>query len=305
MPVFNSRGINNIQNILNSESSSIPASSLKKLENKVDAFQRKSNISGKVRSSLEGEIDRYYSGSNATDKGQDVKLAMLLILMNRYIKRVPQRSLFEDIAPEPSQPIIANSGIADGARIHLLHTFKRPYYYGINALCDSSGENAEQFLHMAGKLVKASEARIITGKPPELSSSYQHKLLTEKAQEIIREWSFPKHEQVKKLCFYIGSECQARSLEANASLDGGANATGVPEEEFENLGRKYPNLAQILKFGVAYNAISIKRYHKAKNILWALIELTGPVVLYHGLTLNKGGFLERKISDLIAVLKDD
>jgi len=72
----------------------------------------------------------------------------------RYVNRVPQESLFNltenEAGPEPSKPLKATTGMADGARIFLMHNFSRPYYYGIEALCDGSSENAELFLQLAG-----------------------------------------------------------------------------------------------------------------------------------------------------------
>ncbi|MCA9464393.1 MAG: hypothetical protein KC643_02965 [Nitrospira sp.] len=307
MPVLHKRGFNNFQNLLNTQSSPISESNFKKLQNKVDNFQKKCGITQKTRKSLADEIDRYFSTAINLSGDKDLKLAMLHILLNRYVKRVPQANLFDELdpedPPEPTKPITADSDIADGARVFLLHEFKRPYYYGIDAVCDGSSENAEQFLQLAGRLANASETRVISGSEGTLSASYQNRLLIEKAAEIIHEWAFPKHQEVKRLCSYIADQCVSKSLEPNAPLGGGANALGVPDNDFENIWKNHPELAQALKFGVAYNALSIKRGHKTKNRLWALIELTGPVLIVNGLTFTRGGFLEKQIQDLANALE--
>ena len=304
MPVFNRQGLVHFQDLLNSRPTHISDSNLNKLKKKVDHFQTNSHISPENRASLEQKIEIYFSSKENNFEEKDVKLAMLYILLNRYVKRVPQASLFDiESLGEPKKPIKADSGVADGARIFLLHEFKRPYYFGIDAVCDGSAENAEQFLQLAGRLVNASETRIIRGTTSELPSKYQHKLLKEKADNIVREWAFPKHVAVKKICSYIAEECVAKSLEPNASLGGGANAFGIPNEEFENISENYPDLAHILKFGVAYSAFSIKRYHRTKNRLWTLIELSGPFLITKGLTYARGGFLERRLRDLLKALE--
>jgi hypothetical protein len=68
--------------------------------------------------------------------GRAQRLAMLGILFERYAKRIPQRGLFEEVADdaEPSRPLTADAGVADGARIHLLHKHDRPYFFGIDGL---------------------------------------------------------------------------------------------------------------------------------------------------------------------------
>ena len=306
MPVFSQRGAK-FQNLLNTQPKPISVSNFAKLLKKVEAFQKQANIGREIRRSLEVEVEQYFSGSRTLDSGDDVKLAMLQILLHRYVKRVPQASLFDDAdngsAPEPNVTIKANSDVADGARIHLLHEFKRPYYYGIDAVCDGSSENAEQFLQLAGRLVGASEVRIINGKSADLSSSYQDRLLRERATEIIREWTFPKHRDVRKLCSHIAEQCLEKSKEPNASLGGGANAFGIPQKEFDAISEEHPELAHILKYGIAYNAISIKPYHKTKNRDWTLIELTGPFLIEKGLTFTRGGFLEKQVKDLLNPLE--
>ena len=303
MPVFSQLGIHKLQDILNTQSPIISDSNHQKLVDKVNTFEQRSGISPVVRADLEAQVERYNTGLSTIKLGRDEKLAMLYIMLNRYVKRVPQAGLFDTENPaEPSKKIVADSGIADGARIFLLHEYDRPYYYGIDAICDASAENAEQFLQLASRLVSASEARIVRGEDSGLPSAYQHRLLTEKANEVVREWIFPRHAEVKKLCIYIASECKSKSLEPNASLGGGANAFGIPDETFDELPIKHSELAHVLKFGVAYGALSIKRNHGTKKRLWTLIELTGPFLITQGLTLNRGGFLEKQLKDLLIPL---
>lgn len=309
MPVFSRQGLARFSDLLNTQPTNITNSSLKKLSESVDAFQRRSNIGSEVRSQLDAEVSKYFLGSNRLDDRPDVRLAMVRILLHRYVKRVPQASLFdsyeENNPPQPSKPITADAGVADGARIFLLHEFNRPYYFGIDSVCDGSSENAEKFLHLAGRLVSASEARIIRGERSALSSSYQDRLIRQRANEMIQNWAFPRHAQVKQICEIIAQECLEKSLEPNASLGGGANAFGIPEEEFLKIPFDNPDLANVMKFGIAYNALSIKRRHKTKKRLWTLVELTGPYLIKTGLTFSRGGFLERNVNDLWKPLKGE
>ncbi|HEX7944062.1 MAG TPA: hypothetical protein VF495_05315, partial [Phenylobacterium sp.] len=232
------------------------------------------------------------------------QLAMLAVLFERYAKRIPQRGLFEQSADdaEPNRPLAADAGVADGAQIHLLHRYERPYFYGIDTLCDASSENAEQFLQLASRLVSQSETQLIRAKPPTLRSGVQDRLLRERAAEMVRAWDFPHAPLVRRVAERIAAECVTKSLEGNASLGGGANAIGIPQEDFEAIPQTHPDLARVLQFGVAYNAFILVPNHGTKKRLWCLIELGGVLLLHHGLTLKRGGFLERRTEDLVRYL---
>jgi hypothetical protein len=302
MDVFSRRRLHNLGDLLATEAEDIAAGKIESLRASVEVTQRRCGVTTLRRTDLEAEVDRYLHASG--EAGEDVRLEMLAILFSRYAKRVPQRGLFDTTAPDadPTKPLTADSEVAEGARIHLMHRYARPYFFGIDVLCDASSENAEQFLQLAGRLVSQSETQLIRAKVATLSSGTQHRMLREKASEILRDWDFPQHHLVRRLADGIAAECITKSLEPNASLGAGASAFGIPQEEFDEIPSKYPDLARVLQFGVAYNSFMLVPNHGTKRKMWCLIELGGVLLLHHGLTLRRGGFLERRSDDLVRLL---
>jgi hypothetical protein len=271
----------------------------------IDAAQRRFGVSAERRAALETEIDRYVQSSTGEDTNEDVRLAMLGILIERYAKRIPQGALFQDTEdPEPTRPLTADSGVADGARLQLMHRFARPYYFTIDTVCDASSENAEQFLQLASALVSHSETQLIRLKPPMLRSGTQHQLLRDRATRMVNEWDYPYHRLVRRLADRIAKELLDKSLEGNAPLGSGANAVGIPQEDFEAIPERCPELARVLQFGVAYNAFTLVPDHNTKKRLWTLIEFGGVLILHHGLSLRRGGFIERRSDDLVKMLAE-
>lgn len=292
------RRLVDLGSLLIEDEETISQSKLAELSQSVNAVQKRLKVSDSRRSEFEQSVDTFLKGARSSE---DIRLAMLGVMMHRYANRTKgQASLFPDDDPEPSRPVAANAGVLESARLHLLHRFERPYYYGVDTLCDASSENAELFLQLSATLVDTIATQVIRSKPPAVSVATQHKLMRERAKRITEAWNFPYYEKVQKLVFAISRKCVETSLLPNGWLT--PNAYGVLQSEFESLSTSDSDIARILQFAVAYNALLVVPKYPCKNKEWCLLELGGPVCLSSGLTLKRGGFLEGTTGELASFI---
>jgi hypothetical protein len=295
------RNYRNFGTLLLEEPPSLTAARMRDLSAAVARDQRQLRIGPERRAKIEEVVARYVKGAKSADLGEDVRLAMVRVLMHRYdVRTSRQPSLFDD--PEPSRPLVAKSDVAEAARLYLHAAFERPMHYGLETVCDASNENAELFLQLAGGLVERMETRAIRNQDPALSPIQQQAVLMERGEAMIEAWSFPYARKVRALVEVIADRCQETSLKPNAHLGAGANAIGVLEPDMEVLLSGRSELAEVLKYAIAYSGLVAVRNYGQGGKLWCLLELPGPACLKRGLTLKRGGFLEWTIDDLAEIL---
>lgn len=299
------RNFTQFDHLLGEEPPRLTEARLDELKRLVDRDQRKLKVPAARKRSIEQLVENYAKGAQTADIDDDVQLAMIRILMHRYIVRLAEQtpSLFDDGNPDPKTPLKADSEVAGGARLHLAHRYARPFHFGFHQLCDASNENAELFLQLAGALVGRMETRAIRSQDPALTPAQQSSILRERAGEIIDGWAFPFARNVRALVDNIARECLKESLLDNAPLGPGANAIAIPDNEMDAVLKTDSELARVLKFAQAYGAIVAIRGYGQGGKLWCLLELCGPACLKYGLTLRRGGFLELRAEQLLPLIE--
>jgi len=98
----------------------------------------------------------------------------------------------------------------------------------------------------------------------------------------------------------MGRRCVENSMLPNAPLGGGATSFGILEEELVQLLRTEKELLSVLKYAVAYGALTAVRNYGQGGKKWCLFELSGVVRLAYGLDLGRGSFLECKVAEIEA-----
>lgn len=293
VPTFSGHSVKHLEQALDTHVPNLPPSAIDQLEKEITKLSKEGKFSTARVDSLLNRVPRNVS------KGE--QLGVMRILLNREINNTPQLELLST-EPVPDEEIedkgTIQSSLLEGARIQLMHDFKRPYYFGINKLADASNANIEQFISLTGPLVDHLITKIIRHKPAEVLPIAQHQALQARAVELMNNWDFPYHENVRNLVAWISKRCLEKTLLSYAPLSDGANAFGVPQEDMDIALKKYERLAKTLHFAFAYKALVMVPYYKCKNKRWCLLELGGVPILASGLTLSKGGFIEGTVSEL-------
>lgn len=293
MPVLRRRAVQ-LESCLAASQPELTATQLNDLEKKVEAVRRESHFSkerlGQIRSWIPNHVQA------------DEQALLERILIHREMRRIPQGQLFtsddQEVEPALDHRNVGPSLIT-GAKIQLLHEYNRPYYYSFDKLADASGENIEQFLSLAGVLVDNIETRILRGNDPKLDAKVQHSILVKRARETIDAWNFPHSDEAKLLVELVADRCKGRTLEVNAPLDDGANAFGIPQKDMDRFQVDGGRLVSVLHYAMAYNAITLIEGYECKRRTWCLFQLGALPILANGLTFNRGGFCEGRLSDLI------
>lgn len=300
LETFSRKGLNNLAPLLETSLPELSDKVLTELEAGIERQRVDNNISVARVAAIKNSVEEF-SASRA-DMTRGVKLQSASILLHRYANRT-QTSLFEDEDPAPSRELNIGADLFDGARLQLMHKFDAPFYYGFADVADGSWENAQQFLTFAAAIVDAIETKLIRDRGHTLNAAEQDKILRSVGRTLIEEWNFPYSAEVRRLTDWIAQEATARSLQPTAPLSAGANAVAIPQEEFESLLASGDRLLAVLKFAVAYNALSILTKRSIKGRLWAIMELGGPLVLMHRLPLRRGGFVSKTLKDLQTALR--
>lgn len=305
MPLLNERGLTILGNLLGDGETSVTPGRLKELEQKVASAKKRLKVSDSQRQTFEEQIKTYWGTKSSLP--DDVALSMLMVMMHRFDNRRGKSgpTLFEDDEEQdadPSVAVAANDRVFEAALFHLFQSFDRPYFFGIDNVCDASSENAELFLQLSAELVETVATQVARAKPPTLPPALQHKLLRERGGKIIEAWSFPNDDKVRRMVQTIAERCLQKSLEPNGAVI--ANALGIPQAEFDSLAETNVALARVLQFAIAYNAITLVPHHSCKNKEWCLLELGGMALLKYGLTLKRGGFIEGNVAQLAGFLQE-
>lgn len=308
MEVFKAVRVESLEEMLEKRMTDISASVLDKINARTRAIVKRSKLPTAMVEKIENEVAEYIAKREfLASEAVALTGGIVAILVARTENRTPQSSLF-DVAPTDDEldALAAKPklDVEQGARLQLSNVFGIPYYYGPEALYDSGSENAEQFLQMAAPMIKLLRVKTIRKRERTLTAKDQDATLRTEAARIVDGWNFPEFHAVRRLTERIAAACLERSMADNAPLGAGASAVGIPMDEYKTIAEKQPNLARVLQFGMAYNALNLAPDYSAKLKSWCLIELGGAILVKTGLTFQKGGFVEWRLKDVLDCIQE-
>jgi hypothetical protein len=250
---------------------------------------------------------RQHIAAYLVDGERDVAEQALNIVLHRHVNRTNPTLMDALDGVGLGRPVRIDAALVEAARVKLLHTHKRPYYFGMDKIVEAASGNAERYLRLCEPLVTALETLWIQRKGRKLSADTQHDRLVALATNYRREMSFPERTNVRRIADYIAKRSIEKTLQATAPVAPGPNAIAVLESEFIKLfeDTRYARLAEVLKFAVAYNVLLMKSA-KHKGEVWACLQLNGLLCIHAGLPLAQGNYVDRiKLQDLADALESD
>lgn len=282
------------------------------LEKDLERLVRQKAFEKEIVEQVQQEVERFLFQRQENDQAvvqyeEALKIAMMLIILNRMARKTPQRDLFfQDEGAAPLE-VNAQSDIYNAARFHLSHQHNLAFYFEFEDVCDCASQNIEQFLMFSRELVYFLSDQIGKGKPPSIRAPKQHELIFNCAQNAFELMNFPYSVEVKRLVDRLGERCALVSLDPGAWIGSGCSAYGIEQGEFDKFVKRKKNekAVKVLKYAVAYNMLTLRHNYKCQGKEWCLLELSGIALVRHKLTLLKGGFDKGTAKELAELMEKE
>ncbi len=207
------------------------------------------------------------------------------------------------------------SDVRTAAQLFLNKEFQIPFYYGISKLCRLASFNIEQFLSISGYLfeeIKNNNIKKVVNNniKIEIAPKRQEQIIKNVVSKI--KWNelankVPNFARIRIFLDSIGEFCNSETHTPNAWNSPGLNAIAILMTDREllkndalvNKNHPYHNLAKCIADCISYNLIDFELNYSCKNKSWMLLYLNKMYCVKYNLPLNKGGFKEKKLNELL------
>lgn len=269
-----------------------------------------------------GSIEKYKIWINARSNQTDglyeelVNWRALEILCYRD-RNKPQQTLdFGESSLQADQlKVQQGSDINSAAQLFINKEFQIPYYFGIAKISRLSSFNIEQFLSLSGELfeeIRYNDIKKVVNSNHrlELTSSRQEWIIKNVINNV--KWreltnKIPNFSKIEVFLNAIGGFCHQETHTPNAWNSPGLNAVAILMSDRDTLKNEaindkknpYYYLAKCLADCIAYNLIDFELNYKCKGKTWMLLYLNKMYCAKYNLPLNRGGFKEKKLNELL------
>ena len=241
----------------------------------------------------------------------------LEILLYRDQNKAQQRMDFDedqDSLQENELKEQQGSDVKTAAQLFLNREFQIPFYYGISKIARLASFNIEQFLTLSGQLfeeIKNNEIKRV------VNSNAKLEIPPQKQESIIKnvvnkvKWNelsnkVPNFSKIRIFLDSIGEYCHYETHLPNAWNSPGLNGIAILMTDRDILkdqalkDKKHPfyELAKCIADCISYNLIDFELNYNCKNKTWMLLYLNKTYCAKYNLPMNKGGFKEKKLTDL-------
>lgn len=258
-------------------------------------------------------LDRLVSDHERSGYSYACALRELEIQIARDLQRTPD--LFPDLplsTAEASRLRAPNLGRP--ARLFLAAEYKLPYYAGPGVVARLASHNMEQLLSVCGEIFEEMLASITLGRRPEVSALRQDATVRRLSEAAWR--SLPRRvpfgQDVQRLISAIGTMANKETYRPTAPYSPGVTGTAILMSDRDRLVRRdttqteesTERLVNSLGSAIAFNVLSAEPDRSVKGSEYMVLYLNRILCPRFGLPLGRGGFRERRLSELTTWIED-
>ncbi len=243
----------------------------------------------------------------------------LKILIKRDQNKQQKSFNFFDLTEDELQNQ-EGSDVKNAAALFINKDFKIPYYYGFDVFARLGSFNIEQFLSLSEEIYEIITSKYFTNnyfnrtKNLTVSPEEQEQIIFRFADKKYKELSkrITNSSAVLKFIDSIGKHSQDETYLENAPISPGVNGIAISMEDRDYLNNlitnnklgPYSDLAHILASCISYNLLEVRLNYRCKGKEWMVLFLNRLFCAKYKLSLNYGGFREKKLSELVSWVKN-
>lgn len=282
---------------------------------------RESELQDQLQSELSAEASgetryeewvRHASGLEGLDGV--ARLSELNVLVARD-KRRTQRGFFDEVQPLTVEEAFrrGSSSLREAALLRVSIRKKIPYYFGSETFARLGSANIEQFLELCGDATARVLQQDAAGRPIGLSAQLQDRIVRDASRTY---WNglaqLPDGDLMQIFVDKVGAIGASEAVKPTIPYPPGVTGTAISMNDRRRLRdpvyrQKMPGgelLFRALVSAIAHNVVWLELDYSVKNDRWMVVYLNRLLCPRYDMTLNLGGFRERKLSDMAAWFSD-